>query len=85
MIDQLLLMGIRKNEILASIYGGAHVIGRIKQDVGFENANSAIKILQDQGINVIKQDVGGNKSRTIRYYSDSGITNVKYLKSIYAD
>jgi chemotaxis protein CheD len=81
MIDQLLKLGIRKHEIVASIYGGAHVIGKIKQNIGSENADSAHKILEDQGIRVVKKDVGGNKSRTIRFFSDTGVINVKYLDS----
>jgi chemotaxis protein CheD len=81
MINELLLMGIRKTDIVASIYGGGRIIKNM-QDVGLENAESAVKILQDQGVHIIRKDIAGNKTRTIRYYSDTGITHVKLLDPI---
>ena len=81
MIDELLSLGIHRNEIVASIYGGGKIIKNL-QDIGLENAESAVKILQDNDLRIVKKDIAGNKTRTIRHYSDTGITQVKLLDPI---
>lgn len=78
MIEQFLSMGINKHDIQASVYGGARLFSDSVFDIGMENINVAFEILQDQGIDIVKTDVGGDKSRLIRHYSDTGITQVKY-------
>jgi chemotaxis protein CheD len=77
MIEQFIMMGIQKNKIQASIYGGAHLISDLVHNIGSENVNIACEFLKNQGVSIIKKDVGGEKSRVIRHYSDTGITHVK--------
>jgi len=81
MIDELLSLGIHKNELVASIYGGGRIIENM-QDIGLENAESAVKILQENKLHIVNKDIAGDKTRTIRYYSDTGITHVKLLDPI---
>jgi chemotaxis protein CheD len=81
MIEELLLLGIHRNEIVASIYGGGRIIENLL-DIGLENAESAVKILQDNDLRIIKKDIAGNKTRTVRHYSDTGITQVKLIDPI---
>lgn len=77
MIQQFLMMGITTNEIHASIYGGAHLISGLTYNIGFENISIACEMLQNRGVRIIVKDVGGEKSRVIRHYSDTGVTHVK--------
>ena len=79
MLDKMQSMGINKNEIQASVYGGASIIEKFTYQIGLENANAACSVLEKHGIRVIKKDIGGGKSRTIRHYSDTGITQVRAL------
>jgi chemotaxis protein CheD len=81
MIDELLSLGIQRNEIVASIYGGGQIIENF-QNIGLENAESAVKILQDNNLQIVNKDIAGNKTRTIRYYSDTGVTQVKLIDPI---
>lgn len=77
MLEKLYAMGIAKNEIYASVYGGANVIVEFTHKIGSDNSDAAIEVLQKKGIKIVKKDVGGTKSRTIRHFSDTGITQVK--------
>ena len=77
MMERFLSMGISKNEIKASIYGGSNMLPNIPYDIGGENILVAYKMLSKYGVKVVKHDTGGKKGRTINHYSDTGITIVK--------
>lgn len=79
MVDQMQLMGIKKHEIFASVYGGGNVITQFTRKIGDENLTMAFEVLAKHNIRIIKQDAGGNKSRSLRHYSDTGLTLVKVL------
>jgi len=79
MLEQMLALGISKNEIVASVYGGANVIAEFTHKIGTENSEVAISELAKIGIRIVKKDVGGTKSRTIYHLSDTGKTDVKIL------
>ena len=79
MLEQFLARGINKNEICASIYGGANVIALFTHKIGTINSIAAVEVLEKYGIRIIKKDIGGEKSRTIRHYSDTGVTHVRVL------
>lgn len=79
MLEQLQCMGIKKHEITASVYGGANMIELFTFKVGTENLNATYRVLEENGIGIIRQDVGGNKSRTIRHFTDTGVTHVRKL------
>ena len=79
MLEQLLELGIYKNEIVASVYGGANVIAQFSHKIGDENLSVAFDVLAENGIKIVKKDVGGQRSRTIRHFSDTGVTNVSIL------
>jgi len=79
MLEKLFSMGIDKREIQASVYGGANVIAEFTHKIGSENSAAAIAALNKNDIKIVKKDVGGTKSRTIRHFSDTGETNVRVL------
>lgn len=79
MLEQMQQLGIRKREITASVYGGGNLIELFTYKAGDENLNATYKVLDEHGIAIVKQDVGGNKSRTIRHFTDTGITHVRKL------
>jgi chemotaxis protein CheD len=79
MLDQLYTMGINKSEIYASIYGGANIIAEFSHKIGSDNSAAAINVLEKNGIRILRKDIGGTQSRTIRHFSDTGTTHVKLL------
>ena len=79
MLEQMQSLGIKKNEIYASVYGGGNVITQFSRKIGDENFIMAYKVLEKHRIAIVRQDVGGSKSRTIRHFSDIGVTHVRVL------
>ncbi len=64
--------GARPSDLLASIYGGGHVIGHLNSartagigDVGAKNIALARGIMKSEGIKVIHEDVGQDVGRRI--------------------
>jgi Chemotaxis protein; stimulates methylation of MCP proteins len=79
MLDQMLALGISRNEIYASVFGGANLIANFSHKIGKENIDAAIYELERNGVRIVKKDVGGIKSRIIRHFSDTGVTKVRTL------
>lgn len=65
--------GAKKNSLLAQIIGGAHPPFRTShRDIGKENVEIARKILNNKGIKIVSEDVGGCMGRKIIFNSYTG-------------
>jgi chemotaxis protein CheD len=80
MMEQLLKLGAVKSEIQASVYGGSTMLTGSPYDIGGENLRIAYKMIENYGLRVVNFDTGGTKGRSIRHFSDTGITLVKTHK-----
>lgn len=80
LIESMLNVGCQKRNLVAKIFGGANVIDVTKEDmmIGRKNVVIAKEILQEQGIKIAAQDVGGTRGRRIMMQSDSGKILLKY-------
>ena len=69
-------MGIKNHEINVGLYGGAHMLNLNASfpRVGDKNISMAKKLLRNNNMIIHKEDLGGNQSRTITHFSDTGIT-----------
>lgn len=70
------------------MYGGANVIKTMDSrfKIGTHNIDKAREILKELNIPISKEDVGGNRGRTLTHYSDTGKTTVRlHEKSINFD
>jgi chemotaxis receptor (MCP) glutamine deamidase CheD len=83
MLDQLSERGVKKQEIVATIVGGANVMKTIAPNwsVAGENLRVALTLLEREGIRVAYSDIGGNKGRTIEHDSRTNITKVHFHSS----
>lgn len=70
--------GARPRDLLASIYGGGHVIGHLNSakmagiiDVGAKNIAMARGILKSRGIKIVREDVGKDVGRRIHMDTDT--------------
>lgn len=80
LIEKIENMGGRADRLRAKIFGGAHILGiknKSKIDLGRQNIEAAFSILEENGIRVIAQDVGGNKSRKLIFSVTDGAAWVK--------
>ena len=74
MYDQFTARGITSDEITVKLFGGASVLemspGTI--NVAVENVKTARKVLQEYSLKLVRKDVGGQRGRTLYFYSDTG-------------
>ncbi len=71
LINGLLKKGAQKHRIEAKIFGGASMMGNLR-DIGAANARFAHDFLKDEGIPCVAESVGGTSARRIRFWPTSG-------------
>jgi chemotaxis protein CheD len=83
MVEEFSKFGIRNNEIEAAIYGGASMMKKSVSPfykIGEENVKTAHKMIDQYKLKLMRKDTGGFSGRTLRHYSDSGLTEIKSHK-----
>ena len=83
LIQSILKLGCRKENMVAKIYGGAQVLQVISQEfsVGDRNIQCAMSILKKEKIKIIEKDVGGDLGRKIKFNSHTGAVTKKILQT----
>lgn len=81
MIEELEKKGCIRNQIVAKLFGGAHMFGFITTDsilnVGQKNIEMAQAILKESDIKILAQEIGGSFGRTIELNLENGKVLVK--------
>jgi chemotaxis protein CheD len=79
MLNALYRQGAAKWEVVAKVYGGAHVVPAIhaSRSVAVDNLRITQSLLDREGIRIVYSDVGGVRGRTIEHESDTNITQVR--------
>ncbi len=75
MIEKLLLTGVRRDEIVVKLLGGADVLDRVDGraiSVGQQNIRQALEIIRREGLNLAACDVGGQFGRKIVFHAHTG-------------
>jgi chemotaxis protein CheD len=57
--------GSKKKHLEAQVIGGGHNPEVSEKNIGMENVNIALKVLEKQGIAVVSKDEGGEKGRKV--------------------
>ncbi len=74
-------MGSRKNDIFAKIAGGASMFNftdkNMIMDIGNRNSLAVKKILNELGISLVSEDIGGSNGRTIVLDTNTGNVLIK--------
>lgn len=87
LLESLLNMGAKKTRLRVKLAGGASVLavpifnnaGGL--EIGQRNVIAIEEILDDLKIPIIAKDVGGNKGRTMRFYTEDGRVEVSTFGS----
>lgn len=81
LVEEVLRAGATRGGLVAKIFGGASVIGAFKtsRNLGEENAALARRLLEEAGIPVLDQDIGGTKGRKLIFHVDDGTAWVRQL------
>lgn len=82
LIENMLNIGCKTNNMEAKIFGGGNVIDVSQESmmIGRKNIIIAKEILQEYNIPIVAQDVGGTRGRRIMMRSDTGKIFLKYTK-----
>lgn len=81
LVDELVRAGATRSSLVAKVFGGASVIGAFRgaRNLGAENAALAVRLLEEAGIPILDQDVGGTKGRKLIFHADDGTAWVRQL------
>lgn len=76
-LDKMVILGANKKNIKAKIAGGASMFSRNAQgneyiaNIGFKNVCAVKEILNKEGIQILSEETGGSKSRTMHIDGES--------------
>jgi chemotaxis protein CheD len=81
LIARMLSLGCQKRNLTARMFGGASQFdvsgGRIS--IGQQNVQVATRFLEDEGIPILVQEVGGSRGRKLVFHTETGDVFVKTL------
>lgn len=75
LLERVLSMGCRRENLVAKVFGGANVSGTGLEVymIGDRNVTIALQMLEEFGIKVVAQDVGGRIGRKVIMNTESGV------------
>jgi len=82
LIDKMLALGGRKQSLQAKVFGGACMVDAFEDGggrLGAKNADLALRILRQEGIPVVAEDVGGRRGRKVIFHTDTGVALVRLI------
>jgi chemotaxis protein CheD len=82
LLERLLALGARREELRAKVFGGASVLGGASAKpghLGEQNVDRALAFLRDAGVDLIARDTGGQHGRKLVFNTDGGAAWVKAL------
>ncbi len=80
LIEKVLGLGSRKQDLRAKVFGGACVLEAFRgksEHLGTKNVEVARTLLRQHGIRVVAEDVEGQRGRKLIFHTDTGAALVK--------
>jgi chemotaxis protein CheD len=79
LINEMMAKGARKSKLKAHLYGGANV-NRNMMKIGTVNAEFARRFLKDEGIVLMREDLGGTQARRVDFRPASGQVRLRTVE-----
>jgi chemotaxis protein CheD len=80
LLEEVLARGARRDGLRAKLFGGASVLSALaERSLGADNAALALRLLNEAGVPILEQDVGGLKGRKLVFHTDDGSAWVRHL------
>lgn len=82
LIAQVTAFGCARHQLQAKIFGGACVLEAFQNSrthLGTQNSDLAKQVLDDEGIPLVGEDIGGRKGRKLIFHTHDGTVWVKQL------
>jgi chemotaxis protein CheD len=82
LLEKMISLGCNKNNLKAKVFGGGEVIETSIQqfNIGARNIKLAFEALEEMGIPVVGQSVGGKLGRKILFNTETGEVRQKYIQ-----
>ncbi len=83
MLEAMERVGVDRDRVVAKMAGGAQIFKHMTMDIlkiGDRNIEAIKSVLDDFGVRLVAQDVGGNQGRTVYFFTDDGRMLIKYSK-----
>ncbi len=77
MLERMLALGARREELEAKLAGGANLFTAFDADIGKENVLSAKGKLKKEGVKLVGESVGGSIGISVEFSATSGVLTVK--------
>lgn len=81
LVNKMELKGAKKRNLIAKIAGGASMFNfsdkNIISDIGYRNGVMVKEVLNELGIRLISEEIGGNKGRTMIVDSANGLVSIR--------
>ena len=71
LINELIKLGCNKKRFEVKVFGGAHV-GSMNVSIGQDNSEFVLNYIEDEGMNLVSQDLGGKSARKIHFFPQTG-------------
>lgn len=81
LINQMMTRGGVKSRMKAHIYGGGNMHAGMTR-IGDANARFALNFLADEGIPVVRQDIGGENARRVDFDPVLGRTRCRHVEKV---
>ena len=80
LVEALLAAGARRPALKAKVFGGSSVLNAFRhRNLGEENGLLALRLLGEAGVEVVEQDLGGQRGRKLIFHTDDGTAWVRAL------
>jgi chemotaxis protein CheD len=81
LINKIMTLGGKKHMLIAKAFGGGHIMPAISKEngVGRRNIKFVMDFLKNERISIVRHDLGGNESRKIFFYTDTGEVLLKRI------
>ena len=84
LIEKMIELGCKKENLIAKIFGGASVLSSITNESGFLNIGErniiiAQDILHEHNIEIIAADTGENNGRFLLFNTKTGVVHIKKI------
>lgn len=83
LIEKMVEAGARRNNIKAKIAGGAHMFssaGDLNIQVGKRNIEAVYRVLEEENIEILGEDLGEDYGRTMEFYTEDGSVLIRSYK-----
>lgn len=84
LINSILSLGGRKNNMEVKVFGGGNVLANMT-NVGERNIAFVLEYLQQENLSIHSQDLGDTYPRKVLYFPDTGSVKMKKLRNVHND